>query len=116
MIPINNSDLAWLVVSDYNQDNNIGFPDALREEVSLHKDEENCWSDEGVIGSLVGAANYAFVGNEHVNNKFANGGSVVGTGVMYVGYQNFVGSHGGNIGQMVGGHYCLLSNVWNEIN
>lgn len=34
MIPVNNSDLAWLVVSDYNQDNNIGFPDDLREDVN----------------------------------------------------------------------------------
>lgn len=33
MIPINNSDFAWLVVSDYNQDNNIGFPDELREDI-----------------------------------------------------------------------------------
>lgn len=33
MIPINNSDLAWLVVSDYNQENEIFGVDELREDV-----------------------------------------------------------------------------------
>lgn len=33
MIPINNSDLAWLIVSDYNQDHNVGFPNELREDI-----------------------------------------------------------------------------------
>jgi len=33
MIPINNSDTAWLIVSDYNQENDIGFPEQLREDV-----------------------------------------------------------------------------------
>lgn len=33
MLPINNSDLTWLVVADYNQDNDIGYPDDLREDV-----------------------------------------------------------------------------------
>lgn len=33
MNPINNSDLAWLITADYNQDNDIGFPDELREDV-----------------------------------------------------------------------------------
>lgn len=42
MIPINNSDLAWLVVSDYNEDNGIGFPYELREDV--YNPEVNDWS------------------------------------------------------------------------
>ncbi len=33
MLPRNNSDTAWLIVSDYNQDNDIGFPDNLREDI-----------------------------------------------------------------------------------
>lgn len=33
MIPINNSDIAWLITADYNQDNDIGFPEALRQDV-----------------------------------------------------------------------------------
>ncbi len=32
MIPINNSDTAWLIVTDYNQDNNLPYID-LREDV-----------------------------------------------------------------------------------
>ncbi len=34
MIPINNSDTAWLIVSDYNQDNLIGHPDSLRNDIA----------------------------------------------------------------------------------
>lgn len=33
MTPINNSDTAWLITADFNQDNNIGFPEALREDI-----------------------------------------------------------------------------------
>jgi hypothetical protein len=33
LLPINNSDTAWLIVSDYNQDNAIGYPDYLREDI-----------------------------------------------------------------------------------
>ncbi len=33
MVPINNSDTAWLIVSDFLQDNGIGFPDELRKEI-----------------------------------------------------------------------------------
>ncbi len=32
IIPINNSDTAWLIVSDYNQDNNLLY-DELREDI-----------------------------------------------------------------------------------
>lgn len=43
MTPINNSDLAWLVVSDYNQDNDIGYPDALREDIYNPEINTWCW-------------------------------------------------------------------------
>jgi hypothetical protein len=33
MIPINNSDTAWLIVSDYNQDNDLPYEE-LREDVA----------------------------------------------------------------------------------
>ncbi len=42
MIPINNSDTAWLIVADYNQENDIGFPDALREDI-LDPTQEIWW-------------------------------------------------------------------------
>ncbi len=32
MIPINNSDTAWLIVADYNQDNNLPYEE-LREDI-----------------------------------------------------------------------------------
>lgn len=32
MIPINNSDTAWLIVSDYNQENDLPYED-LREDI-----------------------------------------------------------------------------------
>jgi hypothetical protein len=32
MIPINNSDTAWLIVTDYNQDNNLPYAE-LREDI-----------------------------------------------------------------------------------
>ncbi len=41
MTPINNSDTAWLIVSDYNQDNNLPYEE-LREDV-LNPDVNN-WS------------------------------------------------------------------------
>lgn len=44
MIPINNSDTAWLIVADYNQDNSIGYPDFLRDDVN--DPEVDCWSME----------------------------------------------------------------------
>lgn len=58
MIPINNSDLAWLVVADYNQDNAIGYPDCLREDV--YDPETDQWFHEGTI-SGVGASGSAFL-------------------------------------------------------
>lgn len=44
MIPINNSDLAWLVVSDYNQDNGILGAEELREDIycpAINEDDFN---------------------------------------------------------------------------
>jgi hypothetical protein len=62
MTPINNSDTAWLIVSDYNQDNSIGFPDNLREdvlnpEISQWYYEWNYsnWIGGGILGMSVGA-------------------------------------------------------------
>ncbi len=43
MNPINNSDTAWLIVSDYNQDNDLPFED-LREDIL--NPETNKWEME----------------------------------------------------------------------
>ncbi len=63
MLPINNSDTAWLIVSDFNQDNNK-FYEELREDIL--NPETNDWiyehfvymqvgSDGIGVGSIVGA-------------------------------------------------------------
>lgn len=44
ILPINNSDTAWLIVSDYNQDNDIGYPEELREDII--SPDINLWSSE----------------------------------------------------------------------
>jgi hypothetical protein len=88
VIPINNSDTAWLIVSDYNQDNSIGYPDCLREDI--YNPEVDRWFQEAPI-SGVGTSGTAFkfvadltrrhVGCEYtfyVGSAAINGGCNVG--------------------------------------
>ncbi len=92
MLPINNSDTAWLVVSDYNQENGIGFPDELRKDV-LNPDindwdnrsiEDDGGTDVGSRGRISGiGGNHAAifhtggdnnnVGNQHVVGAYVGG-------------------------------------------
>lgn len=51
MIPINNSDTAWLVVSDFNQENSIGYPDELREDI-LNPDVDQ-WGYEFAVEDAI---------------------------------------------------------------
>lgn len=51
MIPINNSDTTWLIVTDYNQDNNILYED-LREDI--YNPAINHWSYDSRVGVGVG--------------------------------------------------------------
>lgn len=39
LIPINNSDTAWLIVADYNQDNNLPYEDLKEDIISPNVDE-----------------------------------------------------------------------------
>ncbi len=63
MIPINNSDTAWLIVSDYNQENDLPF-DALREDILNPDIDQWCYEsrnngvgfDVSAIGSYMGLA------------------------------------------------------------
>jgi hypothetical protein len=55
MVPINNSDTAWLIVSDYNQDNGK-FYEELREDV--YCPSINGWQWENFDGSVVGVGLY----------------------------------------------------------
>ncbi len=98
-MPINNSDTAWLIVSDYNQDNNVGFPDDLRDEVVEIKDNIWCWEydnqsccygfDVGSLGSGIGGFQV---------------GSSVGNGVVGCGYFSRIRRDDLNHGLLVGGH------------
>jgi len=52
MIPINNSDTAWLIVTDYNQDNDLPYEE-LREDILTS--DGNQWHHEylGIIMDVV---------------------------------------------------------------
>ncbi len=107
MIPINNSDTAWLIVADYNQDNAIGCPDFLREDV-LDPDVNTYipeYSTAGIVGTnfnlfadIGGDKSYAgkFLGSAGMNT----GGN--GVGNLPNGY--FVGSSAKFAGGLVGGN------------
>lgn len=85
MLPINNSDLAWLIVSDYNQDNNIGFPDDLREDILDPKvndwyykngngpQETGGFAVGGQVGSTMGSS--AYVGSITSSQRTAGEGN-----------------------------------------
>lgn len=99
MTPINNSDLAWLIVSDYNQDHEIGFPEALREDVYIPEinNWEWCYNFDAV-----GAA------TPEVGSDFGRLGirDVVGTNIVHGSIcESLVGSsnYGGGAGRRVGG-------------
>ena len=86
MIPINNSDTAWLIVADFNQDNSIGYPDCLRDDIL--NPEVNVW----VVESSNGEA--------HVGGT--DGRVRVGTSFSSVGWDGSVGDNSFD-GMIVGG-------------
>jgi hypothetical protein len=45
MIPINNSDLSWLIVTDYNQDNNLPYLDLLEDIINPNTNDW-CYIDD----------------------------------------------------------------------
>jgi hypothetical protein len=63
MVPVNNSDTAWLIVSDYNQDNDLLYED-LREDVLNPDVSQWCYEsrsngvgfDVSAIGGYMGLA------------------------------------------------------------
>jgi hypothetical protein len=79
VIPINNSDLSWLIVSDYNQDNGK-FYEELREDVL--NPATNLWIDGGESTiSNIGGGYILGVGNGiYVPGDYCAG---VGDGVIY---------------------------------
>lgn len=76
MIPINNSDLAWLITADYNQDNAIGYPDCLRDDIA--NPDINDWhyvynDDSRVGGMIIEHVGTAYIGD----NEFVGGSDYV---------------------------------------
>ncbi len=43
MIPINNSDTAWLIVSDYNQENDLSYEDLREDVLDPDTGQQFCW-------------------------------------------------------------------------
>ncbi len=90
MNPINNSDTAWLIVTDYNQDNNLPYED-LREDIL--NPEINQWVSEHVdrqVGST--------------ESTFESTVSCVGDGYVVLVGGEWVGEHRW-IGTLVGCHF-----------
>jgi hypothetical protein len=96
VIPINNSDTAWLIVSDYNQENSIGFPEELREDIL--NPSTNLWIDGGSSEiSTIGGSSYERVGaglvipGDHCRDVADGSGSNIGGIRMFVGQIGDVG-------------------------
>jgi hypothetical protein len=69
MIPINNSDTAWLITTDYNQDNNLPYIDLRQDIISP---DTNQWHyenghDAPQLGTLLDGVGtiYEYVGFEN---------------------------------------------------
>ncbi len=107
MIPINNSDTAWLIVSDFNQENAIGYPDALREDI-LNPDVDQ-YTGEYATGGIVGTNFNIFAdigGDKSYAGKFLGsaGNNTGGNGVGNIPNGYFVGSSARLFGSLVGGN------------
>ncbi len=90
MLPINNSDTAWLIVSDYNQENDKVYED-LREDIlnpDINHYDYEYYLD---IGGFVGSPIYG-IGRHVGDDTEAKAGSNVAN---HVGWSDF--GVGGNI-------------------
>ncbi len=99
MTPINNSDTAWLIVSDYNQDNGKFYED-LREDVLNPVTNDGCYDYEynpnwrGL--SNVGCCNSLESHVGHIPDEILNvtvGGGYGGVGGGFVMSGSTVGGH-----------------------
>ncbi len=100
MIPINNSDTAWLIVADYNQENDK-FHKELREDVN--NPEVNCqiiasdWDWLANVSYVGGGAILGEIGGEFKENKGV-GSLESNESITYVGDYYYIGSLvGGNL-------------------
>jgi hypothetical protein len=103
MVPINNSDTAWLIVSDFNQDNDKHYED-LREDVLNPEINEWHWENEDVLGSKVGVR-LCNIGGV----SFERNGEV---GIEYLPHPNPVFGHGGQVGGVINASQLVGSNYY----
>ncbi len=89
MTPINNSDTAWLIVSDYNQDNNLPY-ETLREDI--HNPDTDQWAYESGNGCLIGSIMGDYVGD---GNSTVGWNTVKGMGSVIT---SLVGDHANDVG------------------
>jgi hypothetical protein len=101
MIPINNSDTAWLIVSDFNQDNDLPYKDLRDDILNCNVNEWACelnydlnvnYNIDGNIGNRVGDEDTPEVGSDEYD--------------FIIGSQDLNGasSEVGVIGERVGGN------------
>ncbi len=98
MTPINNSDTAWLIVTDYNQENDK-FYEELREDILNPEIHSWYYEYSGRLQVVVGTFNVieGFVG--HIRDEILNihvGGGYGGVGGGFVISGNIVGGHAPN--------------------
>lgn len=98
MIPINNSDLAWLVVSDYKEDNGILGAEELREDI--YNPETNQWSHDY---RLLRSGDLYWI-HQHSDTEY----TVLLKVGSDIGYQN---PGGGNARHLVGSRSLIGSNL-----
>ena len=118
MTPINNSDTAWLIVSDYNQDNDKFYED-LREDI--YNPNINEWNYEFHTTPLVGtnAGRYndevntigGWSVNQHFNGWNDDAGDISNGTVGGLGLDNTAGDghdEDRSNGHLVGGNYYVI--------
>ncbi len=97
MLPINNSDTAWLIVSDFNQDNGK-FYEQLREDI-IDPDVDRWWWSWETYSSVIGGVEYMIYMNDEVGCGFSNHVGGIGYGMtMHLGGSHIL------LGNYVGGH------------
>jgi len=96
MTPINNSDTAWLITTDFNQENNLPYEELRKD---IHNPAINQWHYEssssqgvGVVDVDVGVGGYVGFGGVGFGGVIGFGGYVGFGGVGFGG----VGDVGGN--------------------
>ena len=111
MTPINNSDTAWLIVSDYNQDNDLPYED-LREDILNPEVDGWWWQHPSLVNFGVGVNldikfGVNFVGQSRLGGH-ADGGDRVGASGDGSRMSEHVGgfwfTHNQSFGSNVGGH------------